>query len=116
MKHAHEFSELYIDRNVELHHFRRFNSTGNPMAILKSSKKDIRRIAKRTVINKRLKSRIKTMRKLVFEAADASDSSKTKSAAVAYISALDVAANAGVIHHNKVNREKSHYAKYLSAC
>ena len=85
------------------------------MAILKSSRKDIRRIAKRTAINKRLKTRLKTMRKSVIEAAAATDSPKTKSAAVAYISALDEAANAGVIHRNKVNREKSNYAKFMTA-
>ncbi len=85
------------------------------MAILKSSRKDIQRIAKRTVINKRLKSRLKTMRKSVIEAAAATDLPETKSAAVAYISALDKAANAGVIHRNKVNRVKSNYAKFLTA-
>lgn len=106
---------LYIDRIGALHHFPRFNSTGSYMAIIKSSKKDIRRIVKRTVINKRLKTHLKTMRKLVIEAVTTADSPKTRSAVVAYISTLDKAANKGVIHRNKVSREKSNYAKFLTA-
>ncbi len=74
------------------------------MANLKSSKKDIRRIARRTERNIALKSRLKTLRKKAL--GDASDSDKT-----AYASALDKAVKANVVHKNKANREKSKIAR-----
>ena len=74
------------------------------MANLKSSKKDIRRIARRTERNTVQKSRLKTLRKKVIGECEASDS-------VAYASALDRAVKSGVIHSNKANREKSKLAR-----
>ncbi|MGA1205491.1 MAG: 30S ribosomal protein S20 [Opitutales bacterium] len=70
------------------------------MANLKSSKKDIRRIARRTERNTATSSRLKTLRKKAV--GDATEADKS-----AYASALDKAAKAGVIHPNKVSREKS---------
>jgi small subunit ribosomal protein S20 len=70
------------------------------MANLKSSKKDIRRIARRTERNTVTSSRLKTLRKKAI--GEASDSDKS-----AYASALDKAVKGGVIHPNKANREKS---------
>ena len=70
------------------------------MANLKSSKKDIRRISRRTERNTALTSRLKTLRKKAL--GEASDADKS-----AYASALDKAVKAGVLHPNKVNREKS---------
>jgi small subunit ribosomal protein S20 len=74
------------------------------MANLKSSKKDIRRIERRTERNTALRSRIKTLRKKALTDAPAAD--KT-----AYASALDKAVKAGVIHPNKASREKSKIAR-----
>lgn len=74
------------------------------MANLKSSKKDIRRIARSTERNRAVKSRLKTLRKHVV--AEGSDENKA-----AYASALDRAQKAGVVHPNKVNREKSKIAR-----
>lgn len=70
------------------------------MANLKSSKKDIRRIARRTERNTTTSSRLKTLRKKAL--GEASDSDKC-----AYASALDKAVKSGVIHKNKADREKS---------
>jgi small subunit ribosomal protein S20 len=70
------------------------------MANLKSSKKDIRRIARRTERNTVTSSRLKTLRKKAI--GEASDSDKS-----AYASALDKAVKSGVIHPNKASREKS---------
>ena len=70
------------------------------MANLKSSKKDIRRIARRSERNKAVSSRLKTLRKKAI--GEASDADKS-----AYASALDKAVKSGVIHKNKANREKS---------
>ncbi|HSH09794.1 MAG TPA: 30S ribosomal protein S20 [Oceanipulchritudo sp.] len=74
------------------------------MANLKSSKKDIRRIARRTERNTTLNSRLKTLRKKSLGDAPAADQ-------VAYASALDKAVKAGVVHKNKANREKSKIAR-----
>ncbi|KAF0093941.1 MAG: 30S ribosomal protein S20 [Puniceicoccaceae bacterium 5H] len=77
-----------------------FPSEFYQMANLKSSKKDVRRIERRTERNRRILSRIKTLRKKVV--AEPSDENKA-----AYMSALDKAAKSNVIHSNKVDREKS---------
>ena len=70
------------------------------MANLKSSKKDIRRISRRTARNTVTTSRLKTLRKKALgEAADTDKSS--------YASALDKAVKSGVLHKNKAAREKS---------
>lgn len=70
------------------------------MANLKSSKKDIRRIARRTERNVATQSRLKTLRKKAL--GEASDADKS-----AYASALDKAVKSGVVHKNKADREKS---------
>jgi small subunit ribosomal protein S20 len=70
------------------------------MANLKSSKKDIRRIARRTERNTATSSRLKTLRKKALGEAAPDDK-------VAYASALDKAVKAGTLHRNKANREKS---------
>jgi small subunit ribosomal protein S20 len=70
------------------------------MANLKSSKKDIRRISRRTERNVVTRSRLKTLRKKAL--GEASDADKSL-----YASALDKAVKAGVLHPNKANSEKS---------
>jgi small subunit ribosomal protein S20 len=70
------------------------------MANLKSSKKDIRRISRRTERNLATRSRLKTLRKKAL--GEASDADKS-----AYASALDKAVKSGVVHVNKASRDKS---------
>jgi small subunit ribosomal protein S20 len=70
------------------------------MANLQSSKKDIRRIARRTERNRDQSSRLKTLRKKAV--GDASPEAKAE-----YASALDKAVKNGIVHKNKVAREKS---------
>lgn len=74
------------------------------MANLQSSKKDVRRIQRRTERNLAVKSRLKTLRKKALGEASAEDKS-------AYASALDKAVKSGVLHKNKANTEKSKLAK-----
>ncbi len=78
------------------------------MANNKSSKKDIRRTAKRTALNRTIRSRIKTLDKKAFDAKDA-DSLKLSGAALA--SAVDKAVKKGIVHANKAARIKSRLAK-----
>lgn len=81
------------------------------MANLKSSKKDIRRIARRTEANRTIKSRLKTLRKRVLGSEEAA---VVGPCAVEMASALDKAAKTGVIHRNKANRLKSIAARRLA--
>lgn len=73
------------------------------MANLKSSKKDIRRIARRTERNTAVESRLKTLRKKALGEATEDDKK-------AYASAIDKAVKSGVVHKNKASREKSKLA------
>lgn len=74
------------------------------MANLTSSKKDVRRIARRTERNIGVKSRIKTLRKKAL-------GESTPEQKAAYASALDKAVKSGVVHRNKADREKSKLAR-----
>lgn len=74
------------------------------MANLKSSKKDIRRIERRTAQNRVVKSRLRTLRKKALGEAPEEDKK-------AYASALDKAVKAGVIHGNRADAEKAKLAK-----
>lgn len=77
------------------------------MANLKSSKKDVRRITKRTAHNRRIKSRLKTLRMNVAKAKDAGDTEATKAAAIALISAYDKAAKTQIVHISRANAIKA---------
>ncbi len=78
------------------------------MANNKSSKKDIRRTATRTLRNRAISSKIKTLAKTAAASADV-ESLKKNGAALA--SAMDKAAKSGIVHPNKVARTKSRLAK-----
>lgn len=78
------------------------------MANKRSSKKDLRRSAKRRVQNQGTRTALKTFVKKVKTAADsnaAADALKTAA------SALDKAAERGIIHKNAAARRKSRAAK-----
>ena len=85
------------------------------MANIKSSQKDIRRIKTRTARNVVVSSRIKTLRKKVAGAAQATDAAKLAEASGEFASALDKAAKRNIIHPNKVSRAKSRMAKLAKA-
>ena len=80
------------------------------MANLKSSQKDARRIARRSVRNQAVDSRLKTLAKKVKTLSEKNDPA-LKAAASAYVSALDKAVKSGVIHVNKARRHKAQVAK-----
>lgn len=85
------------------------------MANLKSSQKDIRRIARKADRNRQVSSRLKTLAKKLSTAEESGDTESAKVAAREFVSALDKAAKSNVIHINKANRHKSHCAKLLLA-
>ena len=77
------------------------------MANKRSSKKDLRRIAKRRVRNQGTRTALKTFVKKV-KTADAKTVSEALKTAV---SAIDKAAQRGIIHKNAAARRKSRAAK-----
>ena len=81
------------------------------MANTKSSKKDLRRIAKRNVRNKGTRTSLKTHVKNVRTAAASGDTEGTKKSLTAAVSAIDKAAQRGIIHKNQAARRKSRAAK-----
>lgn len=77
------------------------------MANKKSSKKDLRRIAKRRVQNQGTRSALKTYMKKVKTAT----AETVSTALVTAVTALDKAAQRGIIHKNSASRRKSRAAK-----
>lgn len=77
------------------------------MANKKSSKKDLRRIAKRTVRNKGTKTALKTFVKKVKQ----SDATTAVAALSTAVAAIDKAAQRGIIHKNAAARRKSRAAR-----
>jgi small subunit ribosomal protein S20 len=80
------------------------------MANLKSSKKDARRIIRRTARNRSVKTLLKSLDKKVRNALAGGDAQLSMEAAIACVSAMDKAAKRGIIHKNKANRYKSSVA------
>ena len=77
------------------------------MANIKSSKKDVRRIAKQTAVNKSVRTSLKTYVKRVREAIATGDEAKINVAVTTVQKQLDKAAKRGVIHPNQAARRKS---------
>jgi small subunit ribosomal protein S20 len=80
------------------------------MANLKSSKKDIRRIAKRTEASRSVKSSLKTYIKRVREAVTGGDQTQITEALNRAQKMLDKAVKRGFIHKNQASRRKSRIA------
>lgn len=84
------------------------------MANLKSSKKDVKRIAKRTVVNKSVRTGLKTYIKKVRLAVESGDKAQIDSALKAAYKSLDKAAQRGIIHKNQASRRKSRIAAFAA--
>ncbi len=80
------------------------------MANLKSSKKDIRRIAKRRAENLSVRTALKTYVKKAKLAAESGDAEKIAEATRNATRYLDKAAQRGIIHKNQAARRKSRLA------
>jgi len=81
------------------------------MANTRSSKKDLRRTAKKRITNQSTRTSLKTHTKKVRTAAAAGDGEGAKKALVAAASAIDKAHQRGIIHKNQAARRKSRAAK-----
>lgn len=84
------------------------------MANIKSAKKRIKVIAKKTMRNKIIKTRTKTAIKKVTAALEAGDKALSKEALVQAISTIDRATSKGVFHKNTAARKKSRLAKLVN--
>ncbi len=85
------------------------------MANIKSAKKRILVIEKKTERNKAIKSRVKTYIKKVYEAIENSDKNAASSALNDAISEISKAASKGVYHKNTASRKISRMSKAVNA-
>ncbi|MFP4166083.1 MAG: 30S ribosomal protein S20 [Opitutales bacterium] len=77
------------------------------MANKKATRKHMRATRTRELRNRDAKTRLKTLGKKVSEAAHSGDDEALEAARKNYVSALDKAGKTGLIHKNKVNRQKA---------
>jgi small subunit ribosomal protein S20 len=84
------------------------------MANTKSAIKAARKTVRLTDRNRGVKTRLKTLRKQLDELLAKKDSTAGKTAAAAYVSAMDKAVKSGVVHKNAASRGKAHAAKALA--
>ncbi len=85
------------------------------MANTKSALKYIRKTEGRTLQNRQVKSRLKTLAKKVDVVAAAGDKDALVVATRAFISALDKAGKTGLVHANKIARHKARCAALVAA-
>ena len=83
------------------------------MANSKSAEKRIRQIAKRTERNRAIKSKVKTLQKKAFAAAEAGSHEDAMKAYQAFTSAVDKAAKNNIFAKNKAANLKSRTNKAL---
>ncbi len=84
------------------------------MANIKSAKKRIKVIAKKTLRNKMIKSQTKTAIKKVLNAAALGSKEDAKVALVNAVRAIDKATTKGVFHKNNASRKKSRLTKFVN--
>ena len=85
------------------------------MPNIKSAKKRVLVIEKKTMRNKAVKSALKTQVKKFLAAVEAGDKETATSLFPATVSAIDGAVTKGVIHKNNANNRKAKLAKKLAA-
>ncbi|MDB4687772.1 30S ribosomal protein S20 [Akkermansiaceae bacterium] len=83
------------------------------MANSKSAEKRVRQIEKRTENNRAAKSRIKTLQKKAFAAAEAGDNEGARKIFVEFTSAVDKAAKKSIFQKNKAANIKSRTNKAI---
>ena len=84
------------------------------MANTKSAKKATRQIARRTVINKSRRARVRSAMRKVEEALTAGDSSRALAAMAEAEPALIRAAQKGIVHRNAARRTVSRLAQRIA--
>lgn len=85
------------------------------MANIKSAKKRIKVISKKTLRNKMVKSQVKTAMKKVIVAVNAGDKEVASAALTNAISCIDKAYTKGIFHKNAVARKKSSLTRLVNS-
>ena len=85
------------------------------MPNIKSAKKRVLVIEKKTMQNKAIKSALKTQIKKFLEAVNAGNKEEATALYSAAVSAIDGAASEGLFHKNRAANKKSNLAKKLAA-
>ena len=85
------------------------------MPNIKSAKKRVLVIEKKTMQNKAVKSALKTQVKKFLAAVESGDKETATNLYPVTVSAIDSAATKGVIHKNNANNRKAKLAKKLAA-
>ena len=85
------------------------------MANTKSAKKAIRKIARKTVINKNRRSRMRTFIRQVEEAIAEGDANAAKTALVAAQPEIMKSAQKGILHKNSASRKISRLSARIKA-
>ncbi len=85
------------------------------MANIKSAKKRIKVIAKKTLRNKIIKSSTKTAIKKVVTAVETGDKANIAVALKGAVSAIDRACSKGIYHKNNASRKKSSLTRFANA-
>jgi small subunit ribosomal protein S20 len=85
------------------------------MANTKSALKYIRKTAVRTLRNRQVKSRLKTLSKKLDLAVTAGEKDAIAAASRDFVSALDKAGKTGLVHANKIARHKARCAQLQAA-
>ena len=85
------------------------------MANIKSSKKDLKRSAKRRIANGAVKTSLKTYVKKTRAAAAKGDAEATQQALTTAVKSLDKAVQRGILHKNAAARRKSRIARQANA-
>jgi len=84
------------------------------VANIKSAKKRVKVIAKKTLLNKMVKSSTKTAMKKVVTAVEAGDKAAAHAALTGAVSAIDRAYMKGIFHKNAAARKKSSLTKMVN--
>jgi small subunit ribosomal protein S20 len=85
------------------------------MANIKSAKKRVKVIEKKTLINKIARTKLKTIVKKFVAAVESGDKAAATVAYTAAVKAVDQAAARGIIHKNAAAHKKSQFTKKLNA-
>ena len=85
------------------------------MANTRSAQKEARKTAKRTLHNRGVKTRLKTLTKKARAALEGDDAAAARKAVDAAVSAYDRAAKTNVVHKNRASRFKSTFNAALNA-
>jgi len=84
------------------------------LANIKSAKKRIKVITRKTLENRIVKTQTKTAIKRFLVAVDSGDKDVAKAALVRAISAIDRATTKGILHKNNASRKKSRLTRYYN--